>query len=183
MTEPELPRKVMTQFGETNGFKLASELPRGKLDWEPQAEEYKPKKRKEPIPRIESLREALELFKYEADATKLDDITLEGMRVAALFRRDMNGEKFVVMFKREFYYHFSKHFMYIPDQGYGMLANHKLVYWAALEGHKIAAVFPDGRAYWIDGLKFLQYYEQYETECPNLPGEIASPLSMWERLF
>jgi len=177
---------VLTAHGETEGFKFASELPRTQPKWEPQPEEsYKPKKKvKEgPAPRVESLREAIELFRYEADATKLDDVALEGSRVAALFRRDSDNKGFVVMFKREFYKHFSRHFMHVPDQGYGVLANHKLVHWAALQGYAIAAVFPDSRAYWIDALDFIRYYEEYETECPNLPGEIATPLKLWTRMF
>ena len=174
MAQTELPKD----------FKLASDLPVREEVWNPLPEEvYKPKRRGVTILRVESLREAMNVFKYEVDATKLQDISLEGKRVAALFRRDEDDTTFVVMFKREFYIHFSKHFMHVPEEGYGLLANHKLVHWAALEGHRIAAVFPDGRAYWIDAMEFIKYYEEYETECPKLPGEIATPLSMWKRLF
>jgi len=177
-----LPRKVTTEHGPISGFKFASELSQGQQTMD---ETYKPKPQRqyEVAPRIESLREALEYFKYQVDATKLDDISLEGARVAALFRRDSDKQTFVVMYKREFYLHFSRHFMHIPDTGYGLLANHKLVHWAALSGHRIAAVFPDGRCYWCSAMDFLRYYEEYETECPKLPGEIAYPLSKVERLF
>lgn len=133
--------------------------------------------------RIESLRETLELFKYTVGATMLQELKLEGDRVAGLFRVDGSGQTYVVMYKREFYLYFSRHFMHVPDQGYGVLCNHKLVYFAAMHDHRIAAVFPDGRCYWMDGLAFQKYYEEYETECPKLPGEIATPLSKWERLF
>lgn len=168
-----------------DGFKFASEIPEGKDEvWHQQPEEaYKPKKGRPTKLRVESLREAIQIFRYEVDATKLQDVSLEGRRVAALFRRDEDEKTFVVMFKREFYIHFSKHFMHVPEEGYGLLANHKLVHWSAMEGHRIAAVFPDGRAYWIDAMEFIKYYEEYETECPKLPGEIAAPLSMWKRLF
>ena len=174
---------MLTDHGETDGFRFASELPRTQNKWEPQPEDSHKQKKREPAPRVESLREAIELFRYEADATKLDDIALEGSRVAALFRRDTDNKIFVVMFKREFYKHFSRHFMHVPDQGYGVLANHKLVHWAALQGYAIAAVFPDSRAYWIDALAFIRYFEEYETECPTLPGEIATPLKLWTRMF
>ncbi len=175
-----LPGEVMTQQGLVSGFKFASEL----QGQQTMGETYTPKpQRQEAIPTIESLREALERFKYQADATKLDDIHLEGARVASLFRRDSDEQTFMVMYKREFYFHFSRHFRHVPDTGYGVLANHKLVHWAALREHRIAAVFPDGRCYAIDGLTFLKYYEEYGTECPNLPGEIATPLSMWVRVF
>lgn len=172
MAETELPKD----------FKLASDLLVEDEVWKPPEEVYKPRKEKTTL-RVDSLREAIQVFKYEVDATKLQDVTLEGRRVAALFRRDSDDTTFVVMFKREFYIHFSKHFMHVLEEGYGLLANHKLVHWAALEGHRIAAVFPDGRAYWIDAMEFIKYYEEYETECPKLPGEIATPLSMWKRLF
>lgn len=139
----------------------------------------------EPVPakNIESLREALELFKYTAGATLTQELNLQGDRVAGLFRIDGSGKTYVVMYKREFYLYFSKHFMHVPHRGYGVLCNHNLVYFAALHGHRIAAVFPDGRCYWIDGMTFQKYFEEYETECPKLPGEIATPLSKWERLF
>ena len=133
--------------------------------------------------KIESLRETLELFKYKVGATLLKEINLEGERVAALFRKDGTEETYVVMYKREFYLYFSKHFMHVPDKGYGVLCNHNLVYFAALNDHRIAAVFPDGRCYWCSGMVFQRYYEEYDTECTRLPGEIATPLSKWERLF
>lgn len=176
MAETELPK----------GFKLASNLEEKRSEmWHQQPEEaYKPKRARKDAPRrVESLREAIQVFKYKVDATKLRDIQLEGKRVAALFRRDSDSVTFVVMFKREFYIHFSKHFMHVPDEGYGVLGNHKLVHWAAMDGHRIVAMFPDGRAYWIDAMEFIKYYEEYETECPKLPGEIATPLSHWARLF
>ena len=132
---------------------------------------------------IESLREALELFKYTAGATLMQELKLEGDRIAGLFRIDGTDKTYVVMYKREFYLYFSRHFMHVPHQGYGVLCNHKLVYFAAMYDHRIAAVFPDGRCYWIDGMEFQLYFEEYETECPKLPGEIATPLSKWERLF
>jgi hypothetical protein len=169
------------------GFALASDLPREEHKWEPEPPEAfeRPKpKREEDMPvKVESLREALEVFKYRVDATKLDDVVLGGIRVGALFRRDSDDEKYMVTFKRDFYYHFSKHFMHVKEQGYGVLSNVKLVYWAALEGINIAAIFPDGRCYWVDGMEFYKYYEENETECPHVKGEIASPLSMWKRLF
>lgn len=177
-----LPRKVTTEHGPISGFKFASELSQGQRAMD---ETYKPKPQRqhEVAPRIESLREALEYFKYQVDATKLDDISLEGTRVAALFRRDSDKQTFVVMYKREFYLHFSRHFMHIPDTGYGILCNHKLVYFAAINNHRIAAIFPDGRCYSVDGMKFQLYFDEYETECPKLPGEIAYPLSKVTRLI
>jgi len=155
------------------GFQLASGLP------------IKPSKLK-PIKApvlVSSLREAIEAFKYNVDATQLDDINLEGARVAALFRRDEDGMTFLVMYKREFYKRFGRHFD-IPaeDKGYGVLANHKIIYWAALNGHHLAAVFPDGRCYTCSALDFLRYHETYNTECLKLPGEIAYPLKKFERI-
>ena len=154
-----------------NGFRFANEYSQ---------EPIQPDKVRD---NIESLKEALEVFKYNAGATLIQEISLEGARVGALFRRDGTGKTYVVLYKREFYLYFSRHFMHVPERGYGVLCNHKLVYFAALNDHRIAAVFPDGRCYWIDGLKFQRYFEEYETECPKIPGEIATPLSMWERLF
>lgn len=152
-----------------NGFRFANELTQEPI---------------QPVEgKVESLREALEFFKYSANATLLREIHLEGARVAAVFRCDDDDTTYVVMYKREFYLYFSKHFMHVPHQGYGVLCNHSLVYYAALNGHRIAAVFPDRRCYFIDGMEFQEYFEEYETECPKLPGEIATPLSKWKRLF
>jgi len=152
----------------SNGFRFANELPQ-----EPQPSRAS----------VESLREALEVFKYNAGATLLQEITLEGSRIAALFRVNGENKTYVVMYKREFYLYFSRHFMHVPEQGYGVLCNHNLVYFAAINDHRIATVFPDRRCYWIDGMEFQRYYEEYETECPKIPGEIATPLSKWTRLF
>lgn len=134
-------------------------------------------------PRIESLREALELFKYTVGAYLIQELNLEGARVAGLFRKDGTDETYIVTYKREFYLHFSKHFMHVPEQGYGVLCNHNLVYFAALNNHRIAAIFPDGRCYSINGLEFQRYYKEYETESPYIPGEIAAPLSKFTRIF
>jgi len=59
----------------------------------------------------------------------------------------------------------------------------KLVHWCAVEGYRIATVFPDGSCYWISGRGFWDYYEAYGTENPALPEEIATPFSKWIRLF
>ena len=167
------------------GYTRAVDLPRSEQRWEPLPEEaYKPKRRRGPeIVKIESLAEALELFKWSMDATKLNDVKLGGMRIGGVFRKDGTQIRYLVLFKREFYFHFSKHFTHVVEQGYGVLANMKLVHWSALEGVRVAAIFPDGRCYWIDGRRFWDYYEENETECPYAEGEIATPLSLWQRLF
>lgn len=176
MTNKTLPREVNTSTGVLPGFAHASELLRGRYEPPPQQEE-------EPV--VVNLRDALDLFQVRIFCLKVNDVKLEGDRIGAVFERPQTEERYLVLFKREFYYRFSNHFPKLPSEnkGYGMLANIKLVHWCALEGIKMAAIMPDGKCYVIDGLEFWRFYEKYKTDSPHIKEEIASPLNMWSRLF
>ena len=135
------------------------------------------------IPEIRSLQDALILFQEKLSVRKQRDINLKGKRVGALFVKEGTNEKFLVLYKREKYLYFGKHFPKVPDGGQAIISNYKLVYWCAMEDIKLVTIFPDGRAYWCDAMEFYRFYEMWQTEHPYIPGEIAFPFREWQRLF
>jgi len=172
------------------GFRYANDLPvKSRSDWEPLPPEAyeKPKRRpsQEELDRqkVNTLKEALRRFRSrKPGAHKVTDVNFEGARIGALFE-DLN-ERYLVMFKREFYRSFSDHFPDVPQKGYGVVTAKKIVGWAADEGIIIAAIFPSGRCYSIDGYDFWLFYEEYKTDCRHLKGEeIAAPLEAFKREF
>ncbi len=170
------------------GFRYANELP-DKDRWEPLPPEAYEKPRRNhrtideaDLARVNTLREALRRFRAKKPgAKKTIDINFKGARVGALF--EDGGEQYFVMFKREFYRHFSQHFPEVPQKGFAVITAKQIVNWAADKGILIAAIFPSGRCYSIDGYDFWLFYEEYKTEVKHLEDEIACPLEMWKRLF
>lgn len=182
MEQEKLPKSVSTPQGEMSGFKIADELPPGEdLDLQ---NHQAPKREKKPgEPEVWSLVHAFKVFhSHVAGSRKVRDVKLTGARVGGLFTVP-GGTKYLVLYKRDRYRFFSRHFPNVPERGHGVIANIKLVHWCAIEGIRIASVFPDGTCYWIGGRSFWDYYEKYGTENPALPGEIATPFSMWTKLF
>lgn len=119
---------------------------------------------------------------------KLDDVKLTNARVAATYQHKGTGRIYLVMFKRDVYRHFARHFPNIPEKDVaerreGMICNYKLVAWAAGENLILVVLFPDARAYLMEALDFWNYYEKHGTDVKHAPGEIATPLSKWARLF
>lgn len=136
------------------------------------------------LSRVYTLREAIKRFRSRKHGVhKVTDVNFEGARIGAIFIEEALGEQYFVMFKRDFYKRFSDHFPKVPKKGYGVLTAKKIVSWAADEGVNIAAVFPSGRCYVIDAMDFWLFYEEYQTDCPHIEGEIAAPLEMFKRLF
>lgn len=177
-----LPKKVETAHGEMPGYKLAEELP-------PSApislRQYQvPDRQRRPgEPEVYNLVHALKVFAANViGSRKLRDIMLSKLRVGSTFAVP-GGITYLVLFKRDRYHFFSRHFPQVPEKGHGIIANIKLVHWCAVEGFRMAAVFPDGNCYWIDGREFWDYYEKYGTEHPSLPEEIATPFGSWKFLF
>lgn len=164
------------------GFKLAEELPPGDpIDLQKYQVPLREKKPGEP--EVYNLVHALKVFEASViGSRKIREILLKKLRVGATFAVP-GGVKYLVLFKRERYRFFSRHFPNVPEKGHGIIANIKLVYWCAVEGIRIATVFPDGTCYWIDGREFCDYYEKYGTEHQSLPGEIATPFGSWKLLF
>ena len=131
--------------------------------------------------RVRSLAQAIRIFETKNTRVKvLKDINFEGARIGRYYRDEFTGEKLLLVFKRQYYFMFSKHFPDVKEKGYGVMNNLKLTHWAALQGAKIAAMFEDGNCYKIDGLEFYLYYEKHGTDVMAVPGEIASPLCLWE---
>ena len=117
------------------------------------------------------------------DITKKLDVNIEGAKIAAVFENKRTGEKFLVMFKRDFYHQFSNHFPKIPEAGYGMIISKKIVEWAADEEMTLVAVMPRGVAYKCGAVEAIEYYRKWKTDVPHIEGEIGTPARMWPRLF
>jgi len=166
------------------GFRYADEVPARS---EPVPPEVQPKRRRNledlDLQKVYTLKEALGRFRSrKPGAHKVTDVNFEGARIGAVF--EGLNERYLVMFKREFYRRFSEHFPDVPQRGYGVVTAKKIVGWAADEGLILAAVFPSGRCYSIDGYDFWLFYEEYKTDCRHLKGEeIAAPLEAFKRLF
>lgn len=174
----------MATTGLPKGFVYGDEVKSSKpRQWEQEPPDAFVKPKKVEHRRINTLSEALQVFRVRMDVTKLKDVKLGGLRVGAMFRQLSTGKMYLLLFKREPYFHFAKHFPKVPERGYGMICNLKLAHWAALEDIIIVTVMPDGRAYSIDGKTLYDYYEKYDTEVPHMEGEMATPFKMWRRLF
>lgn len=108
-----------------------------------------------------------------------------GRHVATVFRRPYPPhEKCCVTLKRDWYKNFSFHFPQCPEKGWGQITSLKLLRCCEQQGISwLVAVMPNGVGYKIEVSEFLRYYEQYKTEVPHLPGEVAAPIKMWKRMF
>lgn len=174
----------MAQRKLPNGFQFAEELsPSEGKDVDLRRHEAPKRQRQPGEPEVWNLSHAFDVFRaHVAGSRKINDVTLTGARVGGIFAAPA-GVKYLVLYKRARYRFFSRHFPSVPERGHGVIANMKLVHWSALEGIRIATVFPDGSCYWIKAMDFWKYYEKYGTELTKLPGEIATPFSKWTRLF
>lgn len=104
--------------------------------------------------------------------------------VAIVYKHPERDERYCVTFKRGWYQNFGFHFPKCPDRGYGQIASLNLLRFCRKEGIAwIVAVMPEGVAYKIDVADFLGYYEEHRTDVPHLPGEVAAPIRMWQRMF
>ena len=179
MEQSKLPRTVDTAQGEMSGFKIADELEPVDLQ-----KHQAPKREKKPgDPEVWNLAHAFDVFLENVSGSrKLRDVKLKGARVGAIFTAP-GHPNYLVLYKRDRYRFFSRHFPQVPEKGHGIIANIKLVHWCAVEGIRIVTIFPDGTCYWISGREFWDYYEKYGTENPALPGEIATPFGSWTKLF
>ena len=135
--------------------------------------------------KVRSLVHAIRVFEYKmgGKVKNLQDINFEGARIGRLYMDLRDNAKILLVFKREYYYHFSRHFPDVSEKGYGVINNLKLVHWAALQDAKLAAMFSDGNCYYIDAMEFYLFYEKYGTDVMSCPGEIAAPLSMFKNMF
>jgi hypothetical protein len=117
------------------------------------------------------------------DVTKKVDVNLANQKVGTIFENKVTRELYLVMFKREFYHQFSKHFPQVPDLGFGMICNTNLVRYAASEEMTLVAVMPKGIAYKCNGKEAWEYYEKWKTDVPHIEGEMGTPARIWPRLF
>jgi len=131
--------------------------------------------------KVRSLAQAIQIFetKMGPRVKILQDVSFEGARIGRYYIDERSNEKILLVFKRQYYFMFSKHFPDVKEKGYGVMNNLKLTHWAALQNAKIAAMFEDGNCYKIDAMEFYLYYEKHGTDVMAVPGEIATPLSLW----
>lgn len=182
MEQQKLPDSVSTKQGDMSGFRYAEDLPPSKGAIDLRHHEAPRRQRRPGDPEVWTLADALERFRLKMhSASKVRNIKLGGARVGAIF--ETTEGQILVLYKREKYRFFSRHFPNAPGDGPGVIANMKLVHWSALEGIKIATIFPDGSCYSMDAMEFWNFYEKYGTELTNLPGEIATPFEAWKKIF
>jgi hypothetical protein len=132
---------------------------------------------------VNSLQEALAWFEDNLDVRRVEKVILEKRRIGMIYVHNGSNEKYMVLFKREPYLYFGKHFPNAPHGGEAIITNIKLVHYAAMNDIKIVTVFPDAKAYWADPMKFWKFYEEHKTEHPYIKDEIALPWAMWVQLF
>ena len=131
---------------------------------------------------VKNLQEALQIFAMRTQVRKKDDVILDGARIGATYV-NRRGEKQLLLFKREPYFMFGRHFPDVPEQGHGIPCNIKLVHWCYMNDATIMVLMGNGYCYSISGKKFWEYYEKYDTELPHAPGEIAAPFCFFDRIF
>lgn len=105
--------------------------------------------------------------------------------VGYVFR--VGGEKALVMFKRELYHNFRYHF---PDilkpsgthYGYGQIMSRKMLEYACSCLDWVYFITEDGKVYRCRPMLFYKFYLKYHTDVPHLPGEVALPIELFERV-
>ncbi len=167
------------------GFLYGDEVARSQYVPPPRAQPRRRRRSPPTPPEVHCLSDALQLFQNRMPVKKREDVKLSRARIGATYVHDGTGVVYLVMFKREPYLKFGRHFPDLPEEerGEGILCNLKLVAWAAGEGITLVVIFPDARAYDIPALEFWDYYEKNGTDVAHAPGEIAISRSKWKRLF
>ena len=153
---------------------------------EPESEIKVKPKYPEPKTKIErsirDLQDAIEWFLHNKNMTRQRPMILHGARVGVLYKDKRTDRKWLLLFKREAYFMFGRHFPSAP-QGHGIPCNMKIVHWCYVNDVTIAVIMGNGYCYSISGKKFWEFYEEYQTEIPHAPGEIAAPFSFFYREF
>lgn len=144
--------------------------------------------------RIHSLAHAIRFFEHKmaGKVRKVKDINLDGSRIGRLYLNEVTGRKMLLLFKRDPYFMFSKHFPESPMKGYGVMNNRKITHWCATQDILITVMFKDGTCYMADGMEFFLFYEEYGTEVMHVNKrnsrgermiEIAAPLAMFKAVY
>ena len=134
---------------------------------------------------IDNLDEALRDFQNKTGFRRIRFLYKKDIKLGAVFMRpEKPFEKYAVTFKRDWYKDFGFHFPKCPDRGRGQITSLNLLLYCEKEHIAyVVAVMPNGVAYKIVALEFLNYYRQHHTSVLHLPGEVASPIKMWIRLY
>lgn len=101
-----------------------------------------------------------------------------------------NDEKYLMMFKREYYQNFKYHFPNIKkdngkNYGWAQIMSKSLLDYACKETTNIdwiLCVTPDGKAYKCPPMLFKRFSTKHGTDVPHLQGEVAMPLDMFDAL-
>ena len=144
--------------------------------------------------RIHSLAHAIRFFedRMAGKVRKVKDINLDGSRIGRLYLHELLHEKMLLLFKRDPYFMFSKHFPEASPRGYGVMNNRKLTHWCAMQVILLTVMFKDGRCYKADAMEFYLFYEEYGTEVVHVDNrdsrgermiEIAAPLGLFEAVY
>ena len=166
-----------------DGFRYGDQVP--PEHYQPPPPPARRRRTSGPPPELNCLSDALTMFRTRMPVTKKEDVKLANARVGVLYVHTGNAKTYLVMFKRELYRNFARHFPEVPEEerAEGVLCNMKLVGWAATQSIELVAIFADGRAYSMPALEFWDYYGKYGTDVKHAPGEIATPISRWSRVF
>ena len=159
-----------------------------------EVDQVKPSFDKSAPARIHSLEHAIRFFEHKmaGKVRKIKDIKLDGSRIGRLYLNEIHGDKMLLLFKRDPYFMFSKHFPESPMRGYGVMNNRKLTHWCATQDILITVMFKDGRCYKPDALEFYLFYEEYGTDVMHVDKrdskgermtEIAAPLAIFEAVY
>lgn len=95
-------------------------------------------------------------------------------------------ERFLMMFKREYYKSFKFHFPWIMkpngrSYGYAQIMSKSLIDFAVNSNVDwILFVTPDERMYKCPPALFKKFCENHKTEVPHLKGEVAMPLDYFD---
>lgn len=139
---------------------------------------------------VDDLRSACLQFQRWTGTKKMFTVYKSGSPIAEVYRKPFTSDKFCVTLKREWYRNFSRDFPHVPDKGWGQITSLKLLLFCEQEGiNNLVAVMPDGVGYVCDVGEFLRYYYEHHTDVEAAPGhehlegEVASPITMWKRLY
>ena len=132
---------------------------------------------------ILNMREALALFVKTMECP--DTLVKRNIGPARIVFSD--GEDHLVMFKRDYYKNFGKHFQGVKKEngktyGWGQIMSASLLDTACNNCGWVVFITPDGKIYRCRPLLFKKFVQKYGTEVPHLKGEVAMPLDYFERV-
>jgi len=137
-------------------------------------------------PKDFGLDDACKVFQRWTGSRCIGRVFLNRRILAKLFR-DRRGCRYCVLFKRDFYHKFSKHFPNVPYKGFGQVFSLALLERLEKIGvDNLVLVMPYRNGYvgYKASVKqILEFYHQYKTKVPHLEETVAFPASFLKRFF